>query len=198
MIETKKSQRPTIVLNGEVDSDNLLDNIPEGFDGDVIIDGCLNLFGDVKANASILVVGNILDFCRNSCIEVVGDLICTGDNWCSGNIIVHGVCYCGGDISAADGIKAEDLECDGIVSVKENITAVNITVKGFINSGDIEVGGDFTCSGDIDSGDIKVGGDMLCGDDIDSYKIIVKGDVLYEGHVDTNGETITIEGEDIS
>lgn len=144
MIETKKSQRPKIVLNGEVDSDNLLDNIPEGFDGDVIIDGCLNLFGDVKANVSILVVGNILDFCRNSCIEVVGDLICTGDNGCSGNIIVHGVCYCGGDISAADGIKAEDLECDGNVDALR-ITAVNITVKGYIDAIEITYHNELNC-----------------------------------------------------
>lgn len=173
MIETKKSQRTIFVLNGEVDSNDLMNNIPEDFDGDIIINGCLKLFGDVKANASIWVVGNIFNFCEISSIEIVGDLICTGDNWCKGNIIVHGVCYCGGDLLNSCNIKAEDLECDGIIS----------TGGEFIYSGDIEVGGNLTCNSNIECADIKVGDDLTCNGNIYSSNIEVRGNLTCNSYI---------------
>lgn len=195
MIETKKSQRPIFVLNGEVDSNDLMNNIPEDFDGDIIINGCLKLFGDVKANASIWVVGNILNFCENSSIEVAGDLICIGDNWCSGNLIVHGVCYCGGDISNANVVKAEDLECDGKFYTEGDITAVDVSVERGIECSSIEARGNLTCNRCIDTYNIEVEGNLTCNGGIDAVNIAVGGDLTCYSGIGIHSSDIEVKGD---
>ena len=138
-----KIGRPIFVLYGDVSSEGLMLNISDNFEGDIIIFGCLRLFGELKLRASLWVFGDISAHCYSAKLEVVGDLICTGNCYRNGDIIVHGIFYCEGNIEL-DYITSEDFECEGNVEAI-NILADNITVKQYIRAGSIEYYNELNC-----------------------------------------------------
>ena len=116
----------TIIFKRNVKSSELTAIIPQNFQGDIIINGNLDIKEDLCIRCNNLYAVNVISECAS--IYVEGNLYSIEDLWCD-NLKVNGSFYCEGKVDSMD------------ILVSQDFIAKSLETNGF----EVTIGGDFIC-----------------------------------------------------
>lgn len=180
-MERKVIDNCVVFFDRDVDVEELKKLFPQGFSGDIVING--NLICSAKTPSKALIYGNlwILGDYKPNILRNINKLIIDGSLYSESIINV------GGDLEVK-----EDLILHGEICIAKISVYGDFIANGYVEATDIVVKGNFVNRENVECCQVIVGRDWKCYGRASTYQVIVGHKLECDDGIHTNGYPIMI------